>query len=142
MNINVIYCSMHRGFFFVHSMKKSKHKYTQNCGAYNAHTLHVWCVHAFLFYLQLAPYTIYFLMITIIPIILEFLHCSYKKTYRYTRLWTRNTLRSFHKIRVSVTFQFFSLLTAKRNLNREYALDNCLIASQCSVSSSAFLITS
>lgn len=113
-------------------MKKSRHKNTVNTHRHTVACAILCCTHhtfdAFSFYLQLASYTIYFLMITIIPIRLEFLHCSYKKTYRYTRLWTRNTLRSFHKIRVSVTFQFFSLLTAKRNLNREYALDNCLIA--------------
>lgn len=89
-------------------MKKSRHKFTYTereresetvacviCAAYNAYNAHThYTFDAFSFYLQLASYAIYFLMITIIPIILEFLHCIYKKkTYRYLHTHTRTHTR-------------------------------------------------
>lgn len=104
---------------------------------------------AFSFYLQLASHTIYFLMITIIPIILEFLHCSYKKNVpllTQTRTcWQTRETRSSRSIEFVCLWFFifcFSLLIAKLALNREYGLDNCFSAKHCSISSGGtFLIT-
>lgn len=130
LNINVIYCSMQTAFFssFIRWRNQDTNTNT-NYGmwfalhnAYNTtHSTRLMRVCIFILSAISFVRHIHFLMITIIPIILEFLHCIHKKNVPL-RIHEKHAplLPHIHSVhQIHVTFHFNP---AKLNLNREYLL--------------------